>query len=282
MSVDGALARRAWRPLETLHGMIYFAAEAPEEFAKLGVEGRWPGYFGSRSAAMGPAPAEVVIATFFNFHPARVRKAMDGLWDRTTPAAMIDARLTAVDRALRRLLGDEVVGSSEMRAAADGVRAVAEAASDDVVGRPLFAAHAALPWPEPDPPHVVLWHGAALVREHRGDGHVAALVSAGLDGCEALVSHAASGDVPGEALQRSRGWSDEEWQAAVERLKERGLVDGSGAFTEEGRAQRERIEAVTDERAVKPWAAVGEDAALRLRDVCRPLAKALLAAGAFG
>ena len=86
----------------------------------------------------------------------------------------------------------------------------------DPSGRPLFAAHAALPWPEA--PHLALWHAATLYREFRGDGHVACLTVDGIDGCEAHVLAAGAGQLPGSVLREYRGWSDEEWAAAVERL----------------------------------------------------------------
>jgi hypothetical protein len=113
-------------------------------------------------------------------------------------------------------------------------------------GRPLFAATRATG--EPDDPVGALWYWCSCLREHRGDGHVAALTAAGLDGCEALVLFAASEGLPVELLQKSRGWSDDEWTYARGRLVRRGLMDAGGA-TPEGLRLRRWIEGTTDDLA---------------------------------
>ncbi|MFE0513675.1 hypothetical protein ACFW2E_28120, partial [Streptomyces sp. NPDC058964] len=151
----------------------------------------------------------------------------------------------------------------------------AEAAVPHQHGRPLFAAHAALPWP--DEPHLVLWHAQTLLREFRGDGHLAALLGAGLSGIEALVTHAAAGDYGADTLRKSRAWSREQWTEAVEGLRARGwLAEGSDlACTEEGTRRREVIERTTDELAVLPYAALGPAACAELRSLVRPFSLAL-------
>ena len=154
-------------------------------------------------------------STFFNFNPEVVKAAIPAAWDAAPPSAVVASRFEAADRALRRVLGP-AVDSPEMVEAASLARSAAEAACCD--GRPLAAAHAALAWP--DEAHLVLWHGASVLREHRGDGHVAALALAGVSGIEALVLHAATGEVPRGILQSTRAWSDESWDAALD-----GLVD---------------------------------------------------------
>ena len=274
--MDPIVARKMWRTLEPVHGLVYFAPEPRERYEQLGLDGR-DGYFASRSAAMGAVGPEVVITTFFNFNPALVRQAIPSAWERTTPAAVLDARLAGADAALRRALGDDVVESSEMAGAAEVARRAALACRPD--GRPLHAAHAALPWP--DEPHLVLWQAIAVLREHRGDGHVSLLVTAGVDGPEALVLHAATGDVPAAVLQQTRGWSDGDWAAAVERLTSRGWVDKDGAFTDEGRARRDEIEARTDELSVPPWQTLGEEACAALRATVRPWSRAIVDSGAL-
>jgi len=272
--VGPADARRTWRRLEAVHGMIYFTPDAPPRYAEVGVTHHRSGYFGSRVAAMGPVSAAVVIATFYNFNPALVRRAMDGLWTLTTPEALLGARLAAVDDSLTRAFGAELLGSPELADGAQIVRRAALVACEHLEGRPLFAAHAALPWP--DEPHLVLWHAQTLLREFRGDGHIAALVTEGLSGLDALVSHAASGDVPRAALQATRAWSDDEWETCVGSMAERGLVDPDGSFTDTGRAQRDRIEALTDRSAVAPWAAIGADACVSLRDLGKVVTQKVL------
>lgn len=253
--------------------MIYFAPEAAAAYAELGVTGR-AGYFASRSAALGAVPAPVVVATFYNFNPALVRESITAAWAATDPAAVLAARSTAADRALRGTLGD-AIGSPEMHRAAALLREAAETVADDVTGRPLYAAHAALPWPTE--PHLVLWHAQTLLREYRGDAHIAALLTAGLSGIEALVTHAASGAVPAETLRTSRAWSEEDWNGAIAGLRERDWLTGDAepAFTPAGAARRAEIEKATDENSVTPYAHLGESACAELQELVRPFSRAL-------
>jgi hypothetical protein len=278
VSVSPIVARKTWRTLEPIHGYIYFAPEAAEAYAALGVTGR-SGYFASRSAALGAVPVDVVIATFFNFEPGLVRRAMDGVWDNVTPAAMLEARLTAADAMLRRAAGDLAAAPGVAEAAALA-RTAAEEASLHLSGKALFAAHAALAWP--DEPLLVLWHAQSLLREFRGDIHVAALCSEGIEGCEALVAHAASGDIAAERLQTSRAWSDESWGAAVDSLRSKGHLDADGAFTDKGRESRLHVEEQTDLGATVAYDAIGEDGCDRLRALCRPMSKAVAEVLALG
>ena len=269
--VDTATARTLWQRLEPFHAFIYFAPEAAANYAELGLEGS-AGYFASRSAAMGPVGPEVVIATFFNFKPALVHAAIPEAWRLTSPAAVLDARLDAADQALRRMLGDDV-DEADLAESASLARKAAEAG--DASGRPIFAAHAALPWP--DAPHLELFHAVTLLREHRGDAHVAALTLEGYDAVEALVSHLASGDIalPPSLLQATRGWTDDEWEAGQERLRQRGLLDASGSLelTEAGRANRQRVEDLTDAASLGPWSALSDPEADRLRTISAPFTK---------
>lgn len=270
------MARKMWRTLEPYHGLIYFAPEATAAYEALGVHG-FDGYFASRAAPMGAVPAEVVIATFFNFNPEIVHQAIPSAWEAATPAQLLDARLGAADVALRRAAGELLDGPGVGRAAGLA-RTAADACT--MAGRPLYAGHAGLSWPEA--PHLSLWHSITLLREFRGDGHIACLVDAGLDGLDALIFHAASGEVPRAALQTSRAWSDEAWEVAVATLQVRGFVDGDGTFTEAGAALRQHIEDRTDGLALAPWAALGEEGCDELRSLVRPLSKAIVESGTFG
>jgi hypothetical protein len=274
--MDRVIARKMWRTLEPYHGMIYFAPEATAAYEALGVRG-FDGYFASRAAPMGAVPAEVVMATFFNFHPGVVRHAIPAAWSATTPAQLLEARLQAADAALRRSCGALLDEPAVARAAE-----LARTATDGCTlsGRPLYAGHASLPWP--GPPHLVLWHAISLLREFRGDGHIACLVEAGLDGLDALLFHAASGEVPRAALQGSRRWSDEEWATRAALLADRGWLQPDGSFTEDGAALRQSIEDRTDDRALAPWELLGEEACDELRGLVRPLSKAVVSAGTFG
>ncbi len=272
--MDPVTARKMWRTLEPYHGIVYFAPEAAAAYAALGIEGR-DGYFASRAAPMGAVDAAVVVATFFNFNPVLVERALPAVWAKAPPGDVVAARFDGADGALRRALA--AVDGADVERAASLARAAASACT--AAGRPLAAAHLALAWP--DAPHLVLWHAISILREYRGDGHVACLVGAGVEAVEALVLHAASGDVPRAALQTSRAWSDEAWQAAVDRLASRGLVDGNGAFTPDGAALRQTIEDRTDLLAMAPWLHLGSEGCDELRALVRPLSKAVVAATDF-
>lgn len=280
LSVDPVVARKTWKTLEPLHGVIYFAPEAGERYAALGIEGQ-AGYFASRSAAMGPVGAEVVIATFFNFNPDLVRRAIPAAWHMTTTGKILAARLDAADAVLRRILGD-AVGAAEMARAAELARTAAEAACQHLEGRPLFAAHAQLDWP--DQAHLILWHAQTLLREYRGDGHVAALTASGLTGIEALVVHAATGEVPAEALKTTRAWPDEQWAAGVDAVRRRGWLADSDELilSAAGAAHRQEVEDTTDRCAVDAYRALGEDGCSELRSLARPFSQAIVSAGTFG
>ncbi|MGH8994401.1 MAG: SCO6745 family protein, partial [Acidimicrobiia bacterium] len=212
-------ARALWPAFETIHATVYFAPEAPVAYKALGLKGGWMGYFATRSAAMGTASPGLVTAVFYNFHPAMVSRALPDAWSIATPEEVLTTRLEVVDAALRRLL-PEHLGTPGLVEAATLAREAAEAPA--MAGRPLYGALRSLAWPAE--PHLALWHAATLLREHRGDGHVAALTAAGLDGCEAHVTVAATGAVPRPTLQDNRKWSDDEWAAAEERLRARGWL----------------------------------------------------------
>ena len=276
--MDPIVARKTWRTAEPIHGMIYFAPEAEAAYRAIGLDGNPSSYFASRAAAMGPVAAESVIATFYNFNPALVRAAIPSAWTKADPATILDARRDAADAALIRILGDDVASRAEVAEAAELARTAAMAACGRPQGRALFAAYAALPWP--DEPHLALWHSQTLLREFRGDGHIAALLLADLDAVEALVTHAAAGDVPAVALQSTRAWPDDAWQAGVERLRTRGLLQSDGlAFTTAGAALRRQIEDQTDASAVVAYDAIGDDGCQRLRELTRPLSQAIVDAG---
>ena len=253
------VARRMWQALESLHMTVYWAPEPPEAYRRAGLRGGWIGYFASRSAAMGPVPAEVVMTTFYNFHPRMVRRAIPDAWGFASPDRVLAARLEGADAALRRLLGPWA-DSPDAAEAAELVRRALE--DQDPAGRPLFAAHAALPWPEP--PHLALWHGATCYREFRGDGHVACLLTDGVGGLEAHVLAAGAGQLPGSFLRQYRGWSEEEWAAAVDRLRARGWVAEDGSLTDAGRTARDARERRTDDLATAPWARLGPAGCVRL------------------
>ncbi|AWL38888.1 hypothetical protein [Streptomyces sp. SM18] len=275
MSDELGQVRRMWHLLEPLHAVFYYAPEVFEEAAALGyaTDERWPSYFVWRAAPLGPVGAEEATAAFHSFSPATVGRHLPAGWEVAGPPAVLDARTRAVDRAYRALFGDRVDGP-ELAEAAALARRAAEAA--DVTGRPLAGANAALPWPEA--PHLVLWQAATVLREHRGDGHIAALTGAGLDPVESLVSFAAVGAARPEVFA-SRGWSAAEWGAARERLAARGLLEADGTATDAGRALRAEVERRTDESAAGPWEALGEKGRERLAELLGPFWVAAIGSG---
>lgn len=275
MSDELGRVRQMWHLLEPLHAVLYYAPEAFEEAAALGyaVDERWPSYFAWRAAPLGEAGAGRVTETFRTFSPAMVDEYVPAVWSVASPDAVLAARDRAVDRAYRTILGEAATAPDTAEAAAL-LRRVAEAA--DTTGRPLAAANAALPWP--DEPHLALWHAATVLREHRGDGHLAALADAELDPVEALVSFAAVGAARPEVFA-SRRWSDEEWEQARERLLKRGLVADDGTATEAGRALRSEVERRTDEAAAAPWRTLRDEERERLVELLGPLWVAALGSG---
>ena len=275
MTDDPALARRMWHHLEPLHALFWYSPEVFAEAAELGyqVDDRWPSYFAWRAAPLGAAGPELVAAAFYSFSPRTVAAHVPAAWTVAEPGTVLDARVRAVDRMYRALLGDGITDPGLVQAAVLA-RAAAEAAS--TAGRPLAAANADLPWP--DEPHLVLWHAAGILREQRGDGHVAALLTHGLDPVEALVSIAAVGAAPVETFA-SRGWTDAEWAAARDRLASRGLVHADGTATDAGRELRDSVERTTDDLAHEPWRTLGQEKADRLADLSMPILARVLETG---
>ncbi|GAB3499497.1 SCO6745 family protein [Amycolatopsis cihanbeyliensis] len=271
------LAYRCHRVLEPLHSMVYFAPEAEDRLTAAGLRPGRMCYFASRSAPMGAVGPGTVAATFFNFNPVLVAEHIPEAWKLATPEQVLEARLVAADAALRRLLGADA-DSEQVAEAADLARQAAELCIPE--GRPLYAAHADLDWPSE--PHLVLWHAASLLREFRGDGHIAALVGAGLNGLTALVTHTATGKGFLESVaKRLRGWSDDQWAATVDYLRGEGLLDADGNLTEQGNQLRERVEADTNAAAAGPFATLGAEKAERLRELGRSLSRQIIAEGAY-
>jgi hypothetical protein len=263
-------ARTMWTLFEPVHAVIYFAPEARAALEEAGLRGFWRGYFAGRAAPLGPAGAAVVTASFFNFAPAFVARAVPAVWDLITPEDALRTRLAGADAALRGLLAGR---EAEATVAADLLwQAIGEL---DFSGRVLAAANAALPVPE-GAGWIQLWQAATLLREHRGDGHFAALAAADIDGCEAVALRCCM-DLRREDVQPVRGWTDEQWDDALARLADRGWVGADGQLTNAGQAAHDAVEDATDQAAARPWARLGADATAELAGVLTPLAKACAA-----
>ncbi|MFE1328473.1 hypothetical protein [Streptomyces sp. NPDC058741] len=270
--------RRCHNVLNSLHAAHYFSPDLGRELGAVGITDPRAVNLAVRAAAFGAVGAGTVAAAFYNYKYELVARHVPAVWETAAPGRVLQARARAVDATLRRLLGAEALASAEMAEAARLALRAAEACSR--AARPLYAAHADLPVPEE--PHLAYWHAATLLREHRGDGHLAALMSAGLDGLEAIVTHTATGK--GMALKwvlGTRGWSREDWDAATGRLRERGLLDAAGELTERGAALRRQIEQETDRLDRAPYEHLGAEGVARLTELGGAFAHAALMAGAF-
>ncbi|MDX3855556.1 SCO6745 family protein [Streptomyces sp. AK02-01A] len=271
-------ARRCYSVVNPIHSALYFSPDLGREFARAGLDNAGAAYFAARAAPLGRVGPGTVTATFFNFKHDLVARHIPRAWDSVTPESALDARLRAVDSLLRRLLGEEAVASKELAEAAALALRAAEACTRPA--RPLYAANADLP--VPDAPHLAYWHASTLLREHRGDGHLIALTAAGLDPVEALASHTASGrGMSPKWILASRGWTAEEWEAARERLRARGLLDADSELTPAGTELRTALEDETDRLDRAPYEHLGAAGVARLTELAGGFARAAQAAGAF-
>lgn len=241
-------ARRMFELVEPIGVLPYGDGALGEVVEALGLRGIWDGYFAGRAAALGPVPAEVVHALFYNFFPGEVARHIPHVWEVTTPEAAFAAREDGCVGVLRGIL-DDVATTPGFARAADLLAQAAMSAPTE--GRAMYAALRGLPLPEE--PIARLFRGATLLREHRGDGHVAALVSHGIGGTESHFLAAIAVGMQGADFGRVHHRPRAELVAIEDGLRVRGLVDGSGRFTADGRETKDRIEALTDELAQPPY-----------------------------
>lgn len=261
----GRTARLMWTHFEAVHAVTYFHPRARAAYEAVGLRGYWRGYFAGRAAPLGATEAAPVIAAFFSFAPPMVSRALPAVWRLATPQEALRARLTGAVQALAELTYE--LPETHLTETADLLERAASAVQ--VAGRVLGAANAALPVGEY--PLARLWQAATTLREHRGDGHVAALVAAGLDPVETLAWRVAEGMSPVNLF--GRGWSEEQWRAARERLVQRGWLTPDGAATDHSRAAFQAVEDATDRAAEHPWEALGQDDTDRLRELLEPMAR---------
>jgi hypothetical protein len=252
-------ARVVWTRIETIHAVTYFAAESRAMAREVGLKGFWMGYFGFRAAPFGEAPAALVEATFYNFAPSMVTRSVPDAWMYASPYALVEARTVSAASALRNAMVAADTAAARLLERLDVAVRHGSAA-----GRPLFAVNRCLA-PRRDPVEQ-LWQLCTAIREHRGDGHVAALTSAGIDGCEAHVLIAGQNGHLGTLLQETRGWTSDEWSAAGARLMERGLLSAPGVLSDSGRRLRDDIEESTDRLAEELFAGFDRVARRRLVD----------------
>jgi hypothetical protein len=267
-------ARRLYRLVEPIHLVTYLSAEPTDALMSLGLRNYWDGYFAGRAAPLGRVPAEVVHAIFYNFADGEVSRHVPRVWDTATPQAALVAREHGSVAALRRILADLAEAPGLARAAELATKAATNAPME---GRVLYAALRALPVPAE--PVARLWHAATLLREHRGDGHVAALVSEGIGGTEAHVLHALFEGIPAAKFGRVHHLPAARLAAVVDGMRARGLVDASGWLSEAGREKKERIESLTDVLAAPPYDDLRERELDQLIADLEPITATLDAAG---
>jgi helix-turn-helix protein len=267
MTERALLERELWRILEAVHAAVYFVPEAKAAYGALGLRGYWMGYFASRSAALGTPSPRLVTALFYGFAPRMVERALPDAWTFADPARVLDTRLELARSALTPHTGDGLADAADLLTSV--------LATLDVAGRPLAAAH--LDLPAPDDPLSRVWHAATVLREYRGDGHVAELVAAQVDGVEC---HRLHGGSLVSQQREFRGWTEEEWADAAERLRARGLIDAAGERTARGGELRTEIERGTDRSAAAALRTLGDAELQVLRTTLGPVAESLATAGA--
>ncbi|WP_134729627.1 SCO6745 family protein [Amycolatopsis nivea] len=269
-------ARRMFELLEPICLVTFFADECNEELAALGHRTYWDGYFASRAAPLGRVPAEVVHAAFYNFAEGEAARHIPSAWQTIPPEASVAARERGSAASVRRILGDDLAGSPGLVRAADLTAKAATSAP--TVGRMMYAGMRTLPMPSD--PVARLWHSATMLREHRGDGHIAALVGARIGGAEAhILSALEMGIHPPESFGRVHHLPKKRLAAIMDGLRERGLVDAEGRFTDAGREVKQRIESLTDELAAAPYEALSAAELDELIAALEPITAKLVAAG---
>jgi hypothetical protein len=270
------VARRLFELTEPISLVFFFAQEPNDSMATLGFRSYWDGYFAARSAPLGMVPAAVVHAAFYNFADGEAARHIPSAWEKIPPEASIAARERGSTASLRRILGDELAGSPGLSRAADLTTKAATSAP--TAGRVMYAGMRTLP--VPSDPVARLWHSATMLREHRGDGHIAALVGARIGGTEAHVLTALDmGIHPPESFGRIHHLPKKRLAEVMDGLRERGLVDADGYFTDAGRATKQRIEALTDELAAPPYDALSPADLDELVAELEPITATLVAAG---
>ncbi|WSJ78537.1 MarR family transcriptional regulator [Amycolatopsis sp. NBC_01307] len=257
--------------------MVTFAAdESNEEQAALGHRTYWDGYFAGRAAPLGRVPAQVVHAAFYNFADGEAARHIPSAWETIPPEASLAARERGSAASLRRILGDELAGSPGLVRAADLTTKAATSAP--TAGRVMYAGMRTVA--VPGDPVARLWHSATMLREHRGDGHIAALVGAGIGGTESHVLSALDMDIhPAESFGRIHHLPKERLAEVMAGLRKRGLVDAEGRFTDAGRETKYRIEALTDALAAPPYEALSPAELDELITELEPITARLVATG---
>ncbi|MGN6721018.1 MAG: SCO6745 family protein [Marmoricola sp.] len=270
----GPVARHLYQLTEPIHAVVYFSPEPIAAMKAAGYRGYWMGYFAQRSAPLGEVSPELVHSIFYNFSWERVTGALPDAWTFAPPEIALQSRRESTAVTLRRLFGD----LTEAPAFGEAVELLEKAAfAASLEGHPLYAANRALE--VPTDPVERLWHATTLLREHRGDGHIAALMTAGITGRQSHVLHALTTGNPRDVYQLARDLGDDEWSALAGELQVRGVVDEDGQVTPEGRDLKAGIEDMTDELAAASYAVLTEKEQRALADALLPLVLTVVHSG---
>ncbi len=269
----GQVNTKFWRSVEVLHDVVYFAPDTKQRYEALGLKGYWMGYFASRSAALGTPTPELVIATFHGFAPAMVRRALPDAWSLASRGDILATRLDIARSALaptgRASDADTSRVAKDLEVIAGGLT---------LAGKPLAAAHASLEKPTDD--IGLLWWASSVIREYRGDCHIAVLTAAGLDGVSANTLAVAAGLTVSEQ-RKMRGWTEDEWAAGYAELATRGWVDADGTITDSGRSARQQIEDATDRVCAAGMDKEATGRSITVEDRVRAFARGVLKSGAI-
>ena len=273
-----ALARTLWQAIEPLHTCVYFAPGPAQAAREAGLKGYWMGYFAGRFGPLGPVGPEVVTALAYNFAPDMVARAVPDAWRYADPAEVLPSRSAAAAEVVRHAAGEVFDGPDALTQLAELADLLwAAIAACDFGGRALGAAWSAQP--RPDEPAEAVWLGAGILREHRGDGHVAAAVAEDLSGLEAVITFVATGAIEREVIAAHRGWTEQQWDEAAGALRGRGLLDAASRLTRAGQALRDAVEHRTDVLAAAPVEVLGPAAVLRAVELAVPVTRRLIDAG---
>ncbi|MGH9000825.1 MAG: SCO6745 family protein [Acidimicrobiia bacterium] len=270
MEPTPTLARRLWEAIEPIHSVVYFAPEPTDAVRALGLRGFWQGYFAGRLAPIGPLRPGAATSMLFGFAPTMVARAIPDAWSYATPEAIVTARLGAVAAAMRRTLPSLATKEAEELC---GLLATGAAACR-CDGRPVAGGWSSVA--APDDPVARLWLLTTILREHRGDGHVAAAVALRLRGIDAPLTHVATRAITRQLMQPTRGWTDDDWEQSRRRLSARGLIDRDGRLTKTGGALRKELEDATDRLAAAPVEPLGTTGVERIIALAAPLSRRLV------
>jgi hypothetical protein len=261
--------------IEPFHSICYFAEDVKARYLELGMH-PWASYFGQRAAPMGAVGAEVVTSTFYGFSPSLVAKSVPTVWSRLSPEQAWEDRVSSVGAVLARSVAAATTDEDLERAIAIGEQMVSAFVPG---GRPLGTAHAAMPRPPGRLPH--LWVVVSALREYRGDGHVAALVTHGVGPLESMATSTGYSNLSLRFHQRGRGWSEDDWSAGVERARVAGWLDDSGRLTDAGESMRQNVERSTDATMSEVIGAVSQPDAAFFTKLVGALSRTLVESGGF-